>query len=390
TPPRPDVRQYKIPLGPVAVFGASNFPLAFSVAGGDTASALAAGCPVVVRAHPAHPGTAALVGADIQLAVAACGMPPGTFSLLQGRGLAMGRALVQHPAIAAVGFTGSLGGGRAIFDLAAARPQPIPVYAEMGSVNPLFLMPRALEQRVEALAEGFVASLTLGCGQFCTNPGLIFAPAGPALEAWLEAGASRLRQHPAGVMLHGGILQAYGAGQAKVKATAGVSPVAEGQAAPKRAQAGLYRTTVANFLAHPELAEEVFGPAGLVVAVAGPEDYPAVARGLAGQLVAAVHWDAADGDIGPLLSILETRVGRVLLNGFPTGVDVGHAMVHGGPYPATTAAHTTSVGTLAMERFLRPVCYQDVPDPLLPPALQNGNPLGLMRLVDGALTPDPL
>ncbi|HKJ95997.1 MAG TPA: aldehyde dehydrogenase (NADP(+)) [Gammaproteobacteria bacterium] len=382
--PKPDIRQYRVPLGPVAVFGASNFPLAFSVAGGDTASALAAGCPVVVKAHPGHPGTSAIAAAAIERAVDKAGAPAGVFSMVHGRANAIGGALVSHPAVQAVGFTGSQRGGLALARLAAERPVPIPVFAEMGSVNPMFLLPSALAERGEALAKGFAGSLTMGTGQFCTKPGVVFAPAGEALETFLGHLAATVAEMPAGVMLHSGILSACREGVRRLEQTPGVERVATGESAEDRVEALVFRTTLDVFRAHPNLAEEVFGPVGLIVEVPSTEAMPPVARDLDGQLTATVH--AAGDDLAQnaaLVRVLEGRAGRVLLNGFPTGVEVGHAMVHGGPYPATTDSRMTSVGTLAIERFLRPVCYQDFPDEALPEPLREDNPLGLRRLVDG-------
>lgn len=385
--PKPELRSYQVPVGPVAVFGASNFPLAFSVVGGDTASALAAGCPVVVKAHPGHPGTSALAAAAVDAAVQRCGMPAGVFSMVQGASHEVGGALVADPHIKSVGFTGSHRGGMALVKLAAQRDEPIPVHAEMGSVNPLFLLPGALDAKAEEIAGKFVGSLTLGCGQFCTNPGVTFAASGDGLERFLEGAKSELQQAAPGVMLHAGILSAYEAGVAKLGGAKDVQEVARGQQADGRAQPRLFRTTLAEFQANPELAEEVFGPCGLVVEVPDAAQFAPAAAGLQGQLTAGLH--AADGEVarfGPLVKTLEKKAGRLLVNGFPTGVEVAHAMVHGGPYPATTDSRTTSVGTLAIERFLRPVCYQDFPDDALPPALQSGNPLKLRRLVDGERT----
>lgn len=384
TPPRPDLRQYRVPLGPVAVFGASNFPLAFSVAGGDTASALAAGCPVVVKAHPGHPRTSALVAEAVQRAVAASDMPAGSFALLYGAGHAAGRALVEHPAIAAVAFTGSFAGGTALLRCAQARAVPIPVFAEMGSVNPMFLLPSALGGDVDTLARGYLGSLTLGAGQFCTNPGLVFAVRGDALERFCAAVARQAPTLPAQAMLHDGILAAYRAGSQRLAGIAGVRALAHGRDDGARVAAQVLRVDAATFAAQPQLAEEVFGPSGVIVELDDAAQMARLAQDLAGQLTATVHGSADElAQHAELVAILERRVGRVLFNGFPTGVEVSHAMVHGGPWPATSAAQTTSVGTLAIERFLRPVCYQDCPDALLPPPLRESNPCRLRRLVDG-------
>jgi len=384
--PRADLRQRQVALGPVAVFGASNFPLAFSVAGGDTASALAAGCPVVVKAHSAHPGTSELVGQAVAQAVKQCGLPEGVFSLLYGSGREVGIALVSDPRIKAVGFTGSRSGGMALCQAAQARPEPIPVYAEMSSINPAFLFDAALQTRAEALAQGFVASLTQGAGQFCTNPGLLIAPRGAALNAFLAHAAEQLRLCKAQVMLTSGIHQAYAAGVAALEGHPQVRLVASGQPGegPNRCQAQLFVTDAEAFLADPQLHGEVFGAAALVVQCEGAEQVSRILDALEGQLTATLHLDDADLDAAhALLPALERKAGRVLVNGWPTGVEVCDAMVHGGPFPATSDARSTSVGTAAIQRFLRPVCYQGFPDALLPAALREANPLGLRRLLDG-------
>jgi len=386
-PPRPSLRLAKIGLGPVAVFGASNFPLAFSVAGGDTASALAAGCPVVVKAHGAHLGTSELVGRAVQRAALDTGMPEGVFSMLFGDGRTIGQQLVAHPAIKAVGFTGSRAGGTALMRTAAARPEPIPVYAEMSSVNPVFLLPAALENNA-GLAQGFVDSLTLGVGQFCTNPGLVFAVDGPALDAFMASAKEALAGKGAGTMLTAGIHDAYGSGTARLTGSAGLRLVAQGstEGIGCAAQAALYECVAGDFLANPELQDEVFGPCALVVRFDSNEQMLAAAEQLHGQLTATVHVQEADYPLAAqLLPILERKAGRVLFNGFPTGVEVSHAMVHGGPFPATSDSRTTSVGTTAIDRFLRPVCYQNLPDALLPQALRDDNPLRLARVHDGEL-----
>ncbi|MCJ2014287.1 aldehyde dehydrogenase (NADP(+)) [Methylobacterium sp. J-076] len=383
--PRPDLRLRNVPVGPVAVFGASNFPLAFSVAGGDTASALAAGCPVVAKAHPAHPGTSELVGRAVAGAVAACGLPAGVFSLLFDDGIAVGKRLVSDPRIAAVGFTGSRTGGTALMALAAARPVPIPVYAEMSSINPVILLPEALATRGGAIGKAFVGALTLGSGQFCTNPGLVLAVEGPGLDAFLAGAAQALEGVAAQTMLTPGIHRAYGAGVAALDANEAVTRLAEGQGGgATQGRAVLFATSAAAFLDDHRLAEEVFGAASLVVRCRDLGEVHAVLARLEGQLTAALHLEAGDHEAArALLPLLERRVGRILVNGFGTGVEVGHAMVHGGPYPATSDGRTTSVGSLAIARFLRPVCYQDLPDALLPPELQQANPLEIPRRVDG-------
>jgi alpha-ketoglutaric semialdehyde dehydrogenase len=385
-PPRPDLRRVNVAVGPVAVFGASNFPLAFSVAGGDTASALAAGCPVVVKGHPAHPGTGLLVARAIAGAVRAAGLPGGVFSYLSGRDNAIGAALVADPHIKAVGFTGSRGGGLALSTIAAARPEPIPVFAEMSSINPVVLMPAALETNAEALGAAFVASLTMGAGQFCTNPGLVLAIESPALDRFVAAAAAALGASAPQVMLAPHIRLAFERGVAKIDSAENVRRVASGPAPEdhNRASGALFETAAKAFLENRDLGEEVFGASSLVVRCCDRAELLQVIAGLEGQLTATLQLADADiADAGPVLAALSERVGRVLANGWPTGVEVCPAMVHGGPFPATSDARTTSVGTLAMIRFLRPVCYQAIPDALLPPALQEANPWRLPRRVDG-------
>jgi 2,5-dioxopentanoate dehydrogenase len=383
-PPRTDLRFWRIGVGPVAVFGASNFPLAFSVAGGDTASALAAGCPVVVKAHPAHPGTSELVGRAIQQAVAAAGLPEGVFSLLFDAGHEVGSALVQHPAIRAVGFTGSRAGGLALVKLAAARTEPIPVYAEMSSVNPNLLLPGALAARGETLARDYAASTTLGCGQFCTNPGLMLGLAGADFEAFATNAAREFSAAAAGVMLTPGILRAYEHGIGRLVEHPKVTTLARGAAAPGRAQAALLRVSASDLLADASLGEEVFGPSSVLVECADVAELRAVLRHIEGQLTITLHADAADGDlVRALLPLIERKAGRLLANGFPTGVEVCDAMVHGGPFPSTSDGRSTSVGTAAIERFLRPVCYQNLADGWLPDALRDANPLHVKRRFAG-------
>ena len=392
---RPDLRRMLVPLGPVAVFGASNFPLAFSVAGGDTVSALAAGCPVIVKAHPGHPGTSELVARAVLRAVERTGMPDGVFSLLHGASPEVGLGLVSHPLVQAVGFTGSLRGGRALFDAAGRRLQPIPVYAEMGSSNPVFVLPGALAERGPAIAQGLAASVSLGAGQFCTNPGLTVLAASEAATAFLDELARLLAAAPTGTMVHVGIKSSYDACLATAAATPGVSVagrgVAPGPNAATEAHGALLTTDSATWAREPRLAEEIFGPATLAVRCRDRADLLALARNLHGQLTATVHGTAGDlAEFADLLTILRRKAGRIVVNGFPTGVEVGHAMQHGGPYPATTDPRSTSVGTAAIQRFARPVCFQDVPDNLLPPPLQNANPRGIWRLLDGRRTREAL
>lgn len=385
--PKPDVRSMLRPLGPVVVFGASNFPLAFSVAGGDTASALAAGCPVIVKGHSAHPGTCELAATAILEAAAATGMPAGVFSMLLGAGQEVGAALVRHPAVRAVGFTGSRKAGRALMDLSAARHEPIPVYAEMGSVNPVVLLPEALATRAVALAEGLHTSFTLGVGQFCTNPGLVFAVEGSGL-AGLRAGLiAKTAATPAAPMLTGAICGAYAAGlEALVAAGARVLTRADG-ADTGVGRAALLEVDGAAFARAPLLAQEVFGPCTLLVVCRSTDEILSILAGFEGQLTATVH--GTDGDLAGHAGVIEalTRVsGRLVFNGYPTGVEVCHAMVHGGPYPACSDPRSTSVGTRAIQRFARPVCWQNAPQQLLPDELKDDNPAGVRRLVDGRWT----
>lgn len=393
--PRADLRRMLVPLGPVAVFGASNFPFAFSVAGGDTASALATGNPVIVKAHERHPGTSELVAGAVNRAIAACGLPAGIFSMLHGGGPVVGTALVKHPSTRAVGFTGSRLAGRALFDVASARPTPIPVFAEMSSLNPVFLLPGALHERGAAIAEGLKNSVTLGAGQFCTKPGLVFAVDGPELSAFAESFTRLFNAVAPSTMLHQGICTSYQNGLERLAALAGLQPFAQSTGAVdvKKTQ-GLptaYRTDAARFLADPHLQEELFGPYTLFVVARSVDELTALARRLEGQLTAAVHGTAAElTAAADLLAVLECTAGRLVINGFPTGVEVCPAMNHGGPYPATTDTRFTSVGTAALQRFVRPVCYQDFPAGLLPAALRDENPLKLWRLLDGRLTQAPV
>jgi alpha-ketoglutaric semialdehyde dehydrogenase len=385
--PRPDLRLRFIPVGPVAVFGASNFPLAFSVAGGDTASALAAGCPVVAKAHPAHPGTSELMGRAIRQAVRECGLPEGVFSLLFDSGLEISQALVADSRIKAVGFTGSRVGGTALMKIAASRAEPIPVYAEMSSINPVLLFPHALATRGAATAKAFVSSLVLGAGQFCTNPGLVLAVDGPDLDNFIETAAKALAEMPASTMLTPGIHRAYDAGVAHITAHGGVVTEARGQAGSQyQARSALFSTTANAFSKSAALQDEIFGAASLVVRCPDLAALRRIVEGMEGQLTAALHIEPDDHDAArSLLPVLERRVGRILVNGFGTGVEVGHAMVHGGPYPSTADGRSTSVGSLAIDRFLRPVSYQDLPDALLPDALKTENPLGIRQRLDGQL-----
>jgi NADP-dependent aldehyde dehydrogenase len=369
--PRPDLRLMQRPIGPVAVFGASNFPLAFSVAGGDTAAALAAGCPVVVKGHEAHPGTAELVAQAIEAACKACDVHPGLFSLIQGGSRELGQALVQHPLIRAVGFTGSLGGGRALFDLCAQRPEPIPFFGELGSVNPMFLLPQALSARGAALAAGWAGALTMGAGQFCTNPGLAIVMAGPDADAFVAEATQALAAVATQTMLTDGIADAYRSGARRLQQSDGVRDLLVSSCDLREARPYLFETTGKAWLANEALGEEVFGPLGLVVRVADFDEMLALARALQGQLTCTLQLDSADTvQAQRLLPVLERKAGRVLANGFPTGVEVSDTMVHGGPYPASTNFGATSVGTMSIRRFLRPVCYQNIPLDILPEDLR--------------------
>jgi NADP-dependent aldehyde dehydrogenase len=386
--PRVDLRLRHIGVGPVAVFGASNFPLAFSVAGGDTASALAAGCPVIVKAHSAHPGTSELVGRAVQKAVKDCGLPEGTFSLLFDSGRDVGQGLVKDHRIKAAGFTGSRGGGTALMKLAAARPEPIPVYAEMSSINPVLLFPGALRNRTEGIAKAFVQSLVLGAGQFCTNPGLVLAVDSPDLDRFIEAASAALQETPAQTMLTPGIHKAYEGAVAKAAAHADVKTAARGIEAKSESQArsALFVTSAEALRSNHELQEEIFGASSLVVRCPDLASMLELIESMEGQLTAALHIDESDyAEAKRFLPALERRAGRILVNGFGTGVEVGHAMVHGGPFPSTADGRSTSVGSLAIERFLRPVSYQDLPEALLPDAVKTENPLGLNRRIDGKL-----
>lgn len=387
--PRVDIRQRKIPLGPVAVFGASNFPLAFSTAGGDTASALAAGCPVVFKAHNAHPGTGELVAQAIVQAVQDAGLHPGVFSLVYGPGASIGQALVSDPVISAVGFTGSRGGGTALMATAANRPVPIPVYAEMSSINPVFIFEGALSGDIAALAQAYVGSVVGSSGQLCTQPGLVFAPKSEAGDAFVTAVGQAVAQQAGQTMLTSGIFDSWVKGVDALSSQDGVRALGRGEDGTTEHAPGpaVFEATVEALRENPVLHEEIFGAASLVVRYDSIEELIELTANLEGQLTATLQITEADyADAQRLLPTLERTAGRVLVNGWPTGVEVGHAMVHGGPYPATSDSRTTSVGTLAIERFLRPVAYQNLPDELLPAPVQQDNPWQLTRLVDGVVT----
>lgn len=391
--PRPDIRRLLVPIGPIIVFGASNFPLAISVAGCDTLGAFAVGCPVVIKTHPSHPGTAEMVARAVLDAAEKTGMPDGVLSLLHGVSNETGRQIVMHPRARAVAFTGSLQGGRALFDAAAARPDPIPVYAEMGSVNPVFVLPGALARRSAAIAEGFVQSMTLGVGQFCTQPGLVIALGGKDLDGFTQiAGDAASRTLPA-VMLNDRICRAFHVGTGRLAALPGVRIAGQVAAAADSDQGGaaLFSTDVGTYLNTAALHEELFGPSSIVVSCSDRAEMLRIAEELPGQLTATLHGEPEDLiSYRDLLRILERKAGRLVFNGFPTGVEVCAAMHHGGPYPATTHSHFTSIGTAALLRFTRPVCYQDFPDEALPQPLRNRNARGIWRLLDGRLTKEDI
>lgn len=384
--PKVDLRSMHRAVGPVVVFCASNFPLAFSVAGGDSCSAWAAGCPVLVKAHSSHPGTAELVGSAVQAAVKKCGLPEGVFSLIFGSGREVGQALVKHPEVKAVGFTGSRAGGRALMDLAAARAEPIPVYAEMSSINPTIMLAGALAERGAALAGGLQGSVTLGVGQMCTNPGLVILDASGPVDAFKAELAKLVSATPPGVMLNSAICQTYRKGVAQLAENPNVHVVARVSAEEGKntGAAAVLETTSDAFLSDPALSEEIFGPATLLVLAQGKSDILRIVAKLEGQLTGTVHGTAEElAEHADLISALERKVGRVICNGFSTGVEVCHSIVHGGPYPATSDGRSTSVGVQAVVRFTRPVAYQNFLDAALPPELQEANPLGIKRIVDG-------
>jgi 2,5-dioxopentanoate dehydrogenase len=392
--PKPDLRRMLRPLGPVAVFGASNFPLAFSVAGGDTASAFAAGNPVIVKAHPAHPGTSELVGMAITRAVQKSSLPDGTFSMLQGFSPDVSVGLVTNPKIKAVAFTGSLRAGRALFDAAGKRPEPIPVFSEMGSVNPVFLLKSAVGKTAQSVAEGLYRSVTMGVGQFCTCPGLVFGVKGQDFENFLGHLKKHFEGGGPGTMLGASIAKGYAEAFEKATEIPGVKAEARnGKSDPKRTEGapGVMVTDAKTWLAHKELHEEIFGPATIAVSCDSDSELLECAGRIDGTLTATVHGTPEELEqYGELLRTLSLKAGRLLFNGYPTGVEVGYAMQHGGPYPASTDARFTSVGATAIYRFARPVCYQNFPDEALPPELQNANPRGIWRLVDGKLSKDAL
>lgn len=383
-PPKPDLRRMLLPIGPVVIFGASNFPFAFSTAGGDTASALAAGATVVIKGHPAHPRTSSLVFTAMKKAIAASGMPEHTIQHVADAGYETGKALVTHPLTTGVGFTGSFKGGKALVDYAAAREVPIPVFAEMSSINPVVFYPNALRQQAQQLAQSFAASITLGMGQFCTNPGLLIAQQGEELENFLQILGAAIEVVTPQKMLHSGIHKAYQQGRSHMLEQESLTLVSESPApAADEAWPALARTTGKAFLANTTLQEEVFGPYSLVVACADKAELIAVLKGLRGQLTTTIVGTERDVEQWQdVIMVQSTLAGRVILNNPPTGVEVCAAMVHGGPFPATTDPRFTSVGTGAIKRWVRPVCFQNFTDNMLPDALKEKNPLGIWRLVD--------
>ena len=389
--PKPDVRRVLQPLGPVVVFGASNFPFAIGVVGTDTVCALAAGCPVVVKGHPAHPGTCEMLAGAVYAALETCGLPSGSFSLVHGRTNEMGAALVKHPLTTAVAFTGSLKGGRALYDIACARPVPIPFYGEMGSVNPVFVLPRALKERGAQMAEAYVGSVNMGVGQFCTNPALVLGVAGAELDSFVSSAAEAASKVVPGTMLHAGIRSAFVTGNEDIAnvngvSVAGMSAVA-GSASATQAECVIYTADLDTVRANQELQHEVFGPCSIITRCNTSEDMLSFARSLEGQLCASIHGTAEDlRENAELVRILERKVGRIIFNGFGTGIEVCPSMHHGGPYPAASHSFFTSIGTGSIYRFVRPVCYQSFPEDCLPELLQGKNTRGSHRLVDGKLT----
>ncbi|MDF1753580.1 MAG: aldehyde dehydrogenase (NADP(+)) [Verrucomicrobiales bacterium] len=390
--PRPDIRSMMKPIGPIAVFGASNFPIAISVLGSDTISAFAAGCPVIIKAHPAHPGTCEAAALIIQNAIKKCGLPDGIFSLVHGRSARVGTELVKHPKLAAAAFTGSLNGGRALFDVANARPVPIPFYAEMGSVNPIFVLPGALEERADGIAKGFIEALTTGVGQFCTNPGLVFGIGdNSGWDTFRSTAAELATEYDPQTMLHSGIHYAFEEGVKAMQNMGGLTLKARSIREPveqkSEAACYLFETDSEGLLDHPQLFEEVFGPVSTMVECQSPRELEAFAEQLDGSLTASIHGTEEDLETYKnVITVLERKIGRLIFNGYPVGLDVCDSIHHGGPYPATCHSHFTSIGTRCINRFVRPVCYQNWPNAALPPELQDENPIGIMRMVNGERT----
>lgn len=388
--PRSDIRHMLIPLGPVAVFGASNFPLAFSAAGGDTASALAAGCTVVVKGHPAHPGTTALIDQAIQKAIIKTNMPQGVFSVVQGQSIETGQQLVKHPLIKAVGFTGSFRGGKAIFDTANQRKEPIPVFAEMGSSNPVFILPEALRTNGEKIAQGLAGSINLGVGQFCTNPGLIFILDITDADHFTQKMSNAIGQIQQDEMLTAGIKESYIKGLKHYEAI-GLNTLVESITGPSGVISKVLRTQCNFFLDNKQLEEENFGPSSILIIAEDKSQILEAAESLHGHLTATIHGTDEDLEtFADLLEVLQEKVGRIVINGYPTGVEVCHAMVHGGPYPATTVSQTTSVGTNGIKRFTRPICFQEFPQFLLPDELKDNNPGSIWRMINGKMSKDTI
>lgn len=365
--PRPDLKKMMRPMGPVVVFGASNFPLAFSTAGGDTASALAAGCPVIVKGHPAHPATSEIIAQAILEAIIECGMDPGIFALVQDSDIEAAQTLVKHPEISAVGFTGSLQAGRALYDLCTRRPSPIPFYGEMGSINPVFILENSLNAKAADIASGWVDSLTLGSGQFCTNPGVVIIPEGDSADAFIKQAQEKLQAVGPCQMLTRGIAQSYINGVNEIKNGTDVTEVFVSSSDVDAINPNVVTTKASTWINNPALHEEVFGPFAIIIIAENEGEMLAVAKHLEGQLTATLFLEPEDRELAcDLFEVLEQKAGRILANGYPTGVEVAESMVHGGPYPASTFVGTTSVGTTAIQRFLRPVCYQNLPDYLIP------------------------
>jgi len=392
-PPKPDIRKMLIPIGPVVVFGSSNFPFAYSTAGGDTASAFAAGCPVIVKAHPGHPQTSTMVADIIHLAVVACGLPATVFTHVYGASFEVGKALVMHPSTKAVGFTGSYAGGKALFDMANQRKEPIPVFAEMGSVNPVYLLPEKLQQSAEEMAAQYAGSITLGVGQFCTNPGIIIGVKGDGFDRFAKALSAEITKVPAGNMLHAGILKAYYEKRAAALAQQGITLMASGleSASPSQAVATIATVSGSVFLSNPLLHQEVFGPYSLLVQCANFEEMKAVAVAMEGQISSTIMATESEMENGQdFVGMVAEKCGRIIFNGVPTGVEVCHSMQHGGPFPASTDSRFTSVGADAIKRFARPLAFQNWPDHLLPAELQNANPFHVLRSINGEMSRDAI
>ncbi len=387
--PKADIRKMLFPLGPVVVFGASNFPLAFSTAGGDTASALAAGCPVIVKSHPMHSGTGELVSSAIIKAAEKMGMPNGVFSNLNSGGIEVGQQLVKHPKIKAVGFTGSIHGGTALYKLASARDEPIPVFAEMGSINPVVVLPSALDTDGDAWATKYASSINLGAGQFCTNPGLVLGIQSDKLDAFANTLSEEILKLEPTCMLHPNIFTKYNEGKKELSGQDGVTVIADytKETSANEARPTILKVNGSSFLANTKLHKEVFGPFSVIVSCEDAAQLEEILNNLEGQLTGTILGKEKDlATFGNVVDALQNRVGRILFNGVPTGVEVCSSMVHGGPFPASTDARFTSVGTSAIKRWVRPVSFQDWPNKFLPKALQNENPLGIVRLEEGSYT----